>query len=81
MDALIRQIESAFTERVMTAEVSYRFKLPPKLGVYEENMDPMDHLDSYKNLNARLLQHLAMNNSAHATALIPKDSNRSRHSH
>ena len=50
LDALIKQTEPPFTERVMKVRVSSRFKLPSQLGVYEGKMDPMDHLDSYKNL-------------------------------
>ncbi|GFY96422.1 hypothetical protein Acr_11g0007280 [Actinidia rufa] len=48
--ALIRQIEPSFTERIMIVRVSSRFKLPSQLGVYEGKIDPMNHLDSYKNL-------------------------------
>ncbi|GFY95460.1 hypothetical protein Acr_10g0008450 [Actinidia rufa] len=50
VDALIRHAESQFTERVMMVRVSSKFKLLPKLGVYEGKKDPIDHLDSYKNL-------------------------------
>ena len=39
-----------FIERVMRVRVSSRFKLPSHLRVYEKKTDPMDHLDSYKNL-------------------------------
>ncbi|GFS39094.1 hypothetical protein Acr_00g0061150 [Actinidia rufa] len=50
MDTLIRQIEPPFTERVLRARISLKFKLPAQLGVYEGKTDPMDHLDSYKSL-------------------------------
>ena len=50
MDALIRQTESPFIERVMRTKVSSKFKLPSQLGVYKGKTDSMDHLDSYKNL-------------------------------
>ncbi|GFY87000.1 hypothetical protein Acr_05g0006390 [Actinidia rufa] len=44
------QIDAINSERVMRIRVSSRFKLPTQLGVYEGKTDPMDHLDSYKNL-------------------------------
>ncbi|GFY91348.1 hypothetical protein Acr_07g0015440 [Actinidia rufa] len=50
VDALFKQIEPSFTNRVMRARVSSRFKLPTQLGVYEGKIDPMDHLDSYNSL-------------------------------
>ncbi|GFZ20866.1 hypothetical protein Acr_29g0000280 [Actinidia rufa] len=50
VDALIRQTESPFIERVMKVRISFRFKLPSQLGVYEGKTDPMDHLGSYKDL-------------------------------
>ncbi|GFY95336.1 hypothetical protein Acr_10g0007210 [Actinidia rufa] len=50
VDALIRQIEPLFTERIMRTRVSSRFKLPTHLGVYEWKTNPMDHLDLYENL-------------------------------
>ena len=34
----------------MKVKVSSRFKLPSQLGIYKGKIDPMDHLDSYKNL-------------------------------
>ena len=34
----------------MKTTISSKFKLPSQLGVYEEKTDPMDYLDSYKNL-------------------------------
>ena len=43
-------MEPRFTERIMRTKVSSKFKLPTQLGVYEGNTDPMDHLDSFKNL-------------------------------
>ncbi|GFZ12853.1 hypothetical protein Acr_23g0012380 [Actinidia rufa] len=39
-----------FTERVLRARISSKFKLPTQLGIYEGKTDPMDHLDSYKSL-------------------------------
>ncbi|GFY92557.1 hypothetical protein Acr_08g0009530 [Actinidia rufa] len=39
-----------FTERVLRARISSKFKFPAQLGVYEGKTDPMDHLDSYKSL-------------------------------
>ena len=50
MDALIKQTEPLFTDRVMKVRVSSKFKLPSQLEVYEGNTNSMDHLDSYKNL-------------------------------
>ena len=50
MDALIKQIEPPFTERVIGVSVLSRFKLPSQLGVFKRKTDPMDHLDSYKYL-------------------------------
>ncbi|GFY81010.1 hypothetical protein Acr_01g0008190 [Actinidia rufa] len=48
VDTLIRQTEPPFTERVLRARISSKFKLPTQLGIYEGKIDPMDHLDSYK---------------------------------
>ncbi|GFZ12957.1 hypothetical protein Acr_23g0013420 [Actinidia rufa] len=39
-----------FTERILRARISSKFKLPAQLGIYEGKTDPMDHLDSYKSL-------------------------------
>ncbi|GFY85663.1 hypothetical protein Acr_04g0004010 [Actinidia rufa] len=50
MEALIRQIDPPFMERVMKVRVPSRFKLPSQLRVYEGKIGPMDLLDSYKNL-------------------------------
>ncbi|GFZ12712.1 hypothetical protein Acr_23g0010970 [Actinidia rufa] len=50
VDVLIRKTEPLFTKRVMKVKVSSKFKLPSKLGTYDGKIDPMDHLDSYKNL-------------------------------
>ena len=50
VDALIRQKNSPFTERMMRLRVSSKFKLSSQLGVYEGKTDPMKHLDSYENL-------------------------------
>ncbi|GFZ15791.1 hypothetical protein Acr_25g0002000 [Actinidia rufa] len=50
IDTLIRQTELPFTERVLRARVSFRFKLPTQLGIYDGKTDSMDHLDSYKSL-------------------------------
>ena len=50
VDALIRQTEPSFIKRVMRTQVSSRFRLPTQLGIYKRKIDPMDHLDSYKNL-------------------------------
>ena len=50
VDILIRQIEPPFTERVMMTKVSSKFKLPSQLEVYKGKTNPMDHLDSYRNL-------------------------------
>ncbi|GFS42938.1 hypothetical protein Acr_00g0082700 [Actinidia rufa] len=52
IDALIRQVEPPFTEIVMRTRVSSKFKLQTHLEVYEGKTNPMDHLDSYKNLMA-----------------------------
>ncbi|GFZ16797.1 hypothetical protein Acr_26g0000670 [Actinidia rufa] len=50
VDILIRQTEPPFTERILRARISSKFKLPTQLGIYEGKTDPMDHLDSYKSL-------------------------------
>ncbi|GFY95383.1 hypothetical protein Acr_10g0007680 [Actinidia rufa] len=50
VDTLVRQTEPPFTERILRARVSSRFKLPTQLGGYLGKIDPMDHLDSYKSL-------------------------------
>ncbi|XP_057481981.1 uncharacterized protein LOC130768891 [Actinidia eriantha] len=50
VDTLIRQTEPPFTERILRARISSKFKLPAQLGIYEGKTDPMDHLDSYKSL-------------------------------
>ncbi|GFS41820.1 hypothetical protein Acr_00g0076520 [Actinidia rufa] len=50
VDTLIRQTEPPFTQTVLRARISSKFKLPAQLGVYEGKTDPMDHLDSYKSL-------------------------------
>ncbi|GFZ05442.1 hypothetical protein Acr_17g0010140 [Actinidia rufa] len=44
------QPEPPFTERILRARISSKFKLPAQLGIYEGKTDPMDHLDSYKSL-------------------------------
>ncbi|GFY98091.1 hypothetical protein Acr_12g0006320 [Actinidia rufa] len=46
VDTLIRQTEPPFTERILRARISSKFKLPTQLGIYEGKTDPMDHLDS-----------------------------------
>ncbi|GFY92808.1 hypothetical protein Acr_08g0012040 [Actinidia rufa] len=50
VDTLIKQTEPPFTERILRARISSKFKLPTQLGIYEGKTDPMDHLDSYKSL-------------------------------
>ncbi|XP_057505736.1 uncharacterized protein LOC130789027 [Actinidia eriantha] len=50
VDTLIRQTKPPFTQRVLRARVSSKFKLPTQIGIYEGKTDPMDHLDSYKSL-------------------------------
>ncbi|GFY97877.1 hypothetical protein Acr_12g0004180 [Actinidia rufa] len=50
VDTLIKQTEPLFTERILRARISSKFKLPAQLGIYERKTDPMDHLDSYKSL-------------------------------
>ncbi|GFZ19285.1 hypothetical protein Acr_27g0010240 [Actinidia rufa] len=50
VDTLVRQTDPLFTERVLGARISSKFKLPTQLGIYEGKTDPMDHLDSYKSL-------------------------------
>ncbi|GFZ09950.1 hypothetical protein Acr_21g0005490 [Actinidia rufa] len=50
VDTLVRQTEPPFTERLLRARISSKFKLPTQLGIYEGKTDPMDHLDSYKSL-------------------------------
>ena len=58
VDALIRQTDPPFTERVMRVKVSSRFKLPLELGIYEKKTDPIDHLNPFKNLK---LLHVNLN--------------------
>ncbi|GFY94081.1 hypothetical protein Acr_09g0005270 [Actinidia rufa] len=48
VDALVRQTDPPFTERVLRTQISSKFKLPTQLGIYEGKTDPMDHLDLYK---------------------------------
>ena len=43
VEALIRQIDPPFKERLMKTRVSSRFKLPTHLGVYERKTDLMDN--------------------------------------
>ncbi|GFZ20082.1 hypothetical protein Acr_28g0007870 [Actinidia rufa] len=50
VDTLIKQTEPPFTERILRARISSKFKLPTQLSIYEGKTDPMDHLDSYKSL-------------------------------
>ncbi|GFS44295.1 hypothetical protein Acr_00g0089550 [Actinidia rufa] len=50
MDTLIRQTEPPFMERILRTMVSFRFKLPTQLGIYERKTDPIELLDSYKRL-------------------------------
>ena len=50
VDTLISQTEPPFIERVMKVRVLSRLKLPSQVGVYKGKTNPMDHLDSYKNL-------------------------------
>ncbi|GFY87779.1 hypothetical protein Acr_05g0014180 [Actinidia rufa] len=50
VDALVRQTDPPFTERVLRTQISSKFKLPTQLGIYEGKTDPMDHLVSYKSL-------------------------------
>ncbi|GFS31174.1 hypothetical protein Acr_00g0016040 [Actinidia rufa] len=50
VDTLVRQTDPPFTERVLGARISSKFKLPTQLGIYEGKTDPMDHLDLYKSL-------------------------------
>ncbi|GFZ15850.1 hypothetical protein Acr_25g0002590 [Actinidia rufa] len=50
VDTLVRQTDPPFTERVLGARISSKFKLSTQLGIYEGKTDPMDHLDSYKSL-------------------------------
>ncbi|GFY85849.1 hypothetical protein Acr_04g0005870 [Actinidia rufa] len=51
VDALVRQTDPPFTERVLRTRISSKFKLPTQLGIYEGKTDPMDHLDLYKKPN------------------------------
>ena len=50
VDALIKQTEPLFIDMVMRVRVFSNFKLPSQHGLYEGKTNPMDHLDSYKNL-------------------------------
>ncbi|GFZ13017.1 hypothetical protein Acr_23g0014020 [Actinidia rufa] len=52
VDTLVRQTDPPFTERVLRARISSKFKLPTQLGIYEGKTDPMDHLDSNRQKNA-----------------------------
>ncbi|GFZ02411.1 hypothetical protein Acr_15g0010190 [Actinidia rufa] len=46
VDALVRQAEPPFTDRIMKTSVSSKFKPPSQLGTYDGKIDPIDHLDS-----------------------------------
>ena len=48
VDALIKQTEPPFTRRGMKTRVSFKFKLPTQLEIYEGKTNPTYHLDSYK---------------------------------
>ncbi|GFS37343.1 hypothetical protein Acr_00g0051440 [Actinidia rufa] len=50
VDALIRQTEPPFIERVLRARVFSKFKLSTQFEIYKGKTDPMDHLNSYKSL-------------------------------
>ncbi|GFS40586.1 hypothetical protein Acr_00g0069430 [Actinidia rufa] len=50
VDTLVRQTDPPFSERVLRARISSKFKLPTQLGIYEGKTDLMNHLDSYKSL-------------------------------
>ncbi|GFZ17148.1 hypothetical protein Acr_26g0004180 [Actinidia rufa] len=50
MEALTKQTELPFTKMVMKIRVSSKFKLPTQIRIYERKIDPMELLDSYKNL-------------------------------
>ncbi|GFS42455.1 hypothetical protein Acr_00g0079950 [Actinidia rufa] len=50
IEARNKQTEPPFTQRVLRARISSKFKLLAQLGVYEGKTNPMDHLDSYKSL-------------------------------
>ncbi|GFZ13979.1 hypothetical protein Acr_24g0001690 [Actinidia rufa] len=49
-EGALTETEPPFTERVLRARVSSKFKLPTQLGIYDGKADLMDHLDSYKSL-------------------------------
>ncbi|GFY95426.1 hypothetical protein Acr_10g0008110 [Actinidia rufa] len=71
VDTLIKQTEPPFTERILRARISSKFKLPAQLGIYEGKTDPMDHLDSYKSLMS--LQEIAKKNASHLFTIHQKE--------
>ena len=54
---------------------------PDLEGIHNEMNGIAEQIRIMNELNAQLVQHLAMNNSALTTAPVPKDANRSCHSH
>ena len=48
MDALVQQIESPFTARVLHFPLPEKFRMP-HIETFDRTKDPVDHLNTYKN--------------------------------
>ena len=48
MDALVQQIESAFTAGVLHFPLPSKFRMP-QIKTFDGTRDPIDHLNTYKN--------------------------------
>ena len=48
MDALVQQIESPFTARVLHFPLPTKFRMP-QIETFDGTKDPVDHLNTYKN--------------------------------
>ena len=48
MDALLQQIESSFTARVLHFPLPAKFRMPQN-EMFDGTKDPVDHLNTYKN--------------------------------
>ena len=47
MDALVQQIESPFTAKVLHYPLPTKFRMPP-IEVFYGTKDPVDHINTYK---------------------------------
>ena len=48
MDAMVQQIESPFTVRVLHFPFPAKFRMP-QIETFDRTKDPIDHLNTYKN--------------------------------